>query len=360
MKSISLKKIISAVTIFAVVTSFSFFIFTPKTVDAAALTNVSDQLSSIKASYTTANHTIQFITPTGVTGGQDITLTFAAGFNMNSVDFQDVDVAISSGSSCSSFSDIGVVNGAAVTTSWGYSISGQVITFDTGSGGVTAGRCVQIEIGSNATTGATGNTYIINPTAGTHAIAIGGTITDSGSTSVIIISDDQVVITATVAQTLAFTITDNAIGFGTLSSSASTYATGNAAGTTTETSAHDLTAATNAPSGYSVYISGATLASGANTITAIGTSPTALSAGTEQFGIRATASGGSGTVAAPFAGSSGSYGFGTSPLAGVTFASSATASATTTYSNYYAANISGATEAGAYTTTLTYVATANF
>jgi hypothetical protein len=79
--------------------------------------------------------------------------------------------------------------------------------------------------------------------------------------------------------------------------------------------------------------------------------------GTEQFGFRLTASGGNGAVVAPYAASG--FAFNTAGLPDQV-ATSTTASANTTYSARYLANINASTEAGSYTATLTYVATANF
>jgi hypothetical protein len=104
-------------------------------------------------------------------------------------------------------------------------------------------------------------------------------------------------------------------------------------------------------------VNGATLTSGANTITAIGSSNTASSAGTEQFGLRMSASGGSGTVSVPYAASG--FAFDTAAFPDQV-ASASGSSANTTYSVRYLGNITAQTEAGAYTATLTYVATANF
>lgn len=326
---------------------------------AAALTTISDLLSTQKAS-TLANHRIRFITPTGVTTGQTIVLSFHADFTMGSFSVNNIDLAISSGGTCSSFSDATVAasNGAA---QWGVAQSGQNITFTAPSSGtpVAASRCIEIEIGSNATSGATGATQITNPaTPGTYAIGIaGGTFADSGTATVVIISDDQVQISATVAQTLTFSISDNSIGFGTLDASAARYATGDLAGNAAETGAHDLVAATNATSGYSITVDGATLTSGLNSINSIGASNTASSAGTEQFGLRLTATGGAGAVSAPYAAAG--FAFDTAAFPDQV-AASTTASATTTYSTRYLANITTATESGAYTTVLTYNATANF
>ena len=106
---------------------------------------------------------------------------------------------------------------------------------------------------------------------------------------------------------------------------------------------------------------GATLTSGGNTIAALNSgSPTASSPGSSQFGLRVTASGGSGAVQNPYNGSSGNYAYTSTAGASTTVALSGAASALTTYTLYYLANISATQQAGSYTTTLTYVATATF
>jgi hypothetical protein len=134
-------------------------------------------------------------------------------------------------------------------------------------------------------------------------------------------------------------------------------ANGAATGSGTEVTAHDLTAATNAASGYTIYVLGATLTSGLNTIDAIGGSATASSVGTEQFGLKVSASGGSGAAVAPYASANYAYNATTTQD---DIATSAVPSTTTTYSITYIGNISATTEPGSYATTLTYTATGLF
>ena len=312
---------------------------------AAAITSASDKMSRVKAS-TLANHDIQFTSPTGAAAASTITVTFPAGFTMGSVAFGDMDLL-----------DDGVdITLAAVcaTTTWGAALTGQVITFTSCTGTIAAASVIRIKIGTNA---AGGVNQITNPAAGSYAISIGGTFGDSGNITVQILADDQVAVSATVAQSLTFSISDNTIGFGTLSATASRYATGDLAGSTTEVEAHNLIASTNSGTGYTITVNGNTLTSGEYTITAIGATNTAPATGTEQYGLRMTATGGSGTVSAPYA----AAGFALDTAAFPDEVASATgASADTTYSVRYVANIAGNTEAGSYTSTLTYVATGNF
>lgn len=163
------------------------------------------------------------------------------------------------------------------------------------------------------------------------------------------------------SQTISFSLSANSAGFGTLSPSGSRYATSDSSGSDTEVSAHTITAATNAASGYVVTVTGDTLKKsgvGAPTISAIGFASATPQQGSEQFGIRVTASGGSGAATSPYDDLV-NYAY-----AGVgassEIASSAGQSTDTIYSVRYLANISDATEAGQYQTTLTYVMTAEF
>jgi len=156
-------------------------------------------------------------------------------------------------------------------------------------------------------------------------------------------------------QYITLSITDTAVELGTLSSSA------------VKSDSHDMTVATNATNGFNAIVSGATLTSGANTITAMGAMALASALGTEQFGINLVAN------ATPVVGANPS---GTAPIGsaadqynmadlfafttGATVATSSSAISSTLFTVSYIANITATTEAGTYTTTLTYAATANF
>ncbi|MFO0702790.1 MAG: hypothetical protein U0514_02895 [Candidatus Andersenbacteria bacterium] len=330
---------------------------------AAAITTASDTLTRIKVS-TIADHDFRFVTPTGVDASTDtITFTFPAGFNLGTFNVNNVDFAQGSTGNCSTatFTDKTVAASAGASV-WGAAQSGQVITLtaptNAASGEITAGRCVQLQEGANATFGAAGASQITNPgSTGAQRIDVAGTFGDTGSASVVIITDDQVTLTGNVDQAITFTISANALDFGTFSSSSARWAT-TSGGTGVETSGHTLAAGTNAVNGYSITIQGATLTNGIYTITAIGGSATASTPGTEQYGIRLTASGGSGTVTAPY--DTANYAYNATATTPIQVASSATATLLTTYSVYYLTNITTATEPGTYTTVETYVATGTF
>ncbi len=325
---------------------------------AASTTSMSDNLSREKIS-TLSNHEIFFVTPTGLTAGQTITLSFQSGFTMGSVAFGDVDFATGSTSTCTSATYTEQTLAASPSgATWGVGISGQVLTLTSGTGTVTANRCVRFRIGTNAVTGGAGTNRITNPSsAASYTVTIGGTFGDAGVIAVPIITDDQVQVTATVDPSITFSISANSIGFGTLSASGARYAT-TGGGNGSPTVAHTLAVGTNATSGYTMYLTGDTLTSGANTITAPA-GPSASTVGSEQFGINLSASGGSGTVDTQY-GTSSQYGFGSTATVQDNLASATGASATTTYSATYIANIAAQTEAGSYATTLTYTATATF
>lgn len=159
---------------------------------------------------------------------------------------------------------------------------------------------------------------------------------------------------------LAFTVSDGSIGFGALSSSVSKYATGDLAGSTSETEAHTITAGSTASGGYVITIDGAALRSPTvlNNISSIGGTNTAPNPGHEQFGLRATVTSGNGTVSAPYAASGFAYDKNNFPDEVATGSGDFT---TTTFSFRYVANITTMTTAATdYRTALTYTATGTF
>ncbi|HUC96769.1 MAG TPA: hypothetical protein VMR16_03865 [Candidatus Saccharimonadales bacterium] len=135
---------------------------------------------------------------------------------------------------------------------------------------------------------------------------------------------------------------------------------------TTGTGTSSMTVSTNANSGYSVSYSGATLASGANSLTAMSAGG-ASAAGTKQFGINMMANAtpsvgtgvtgpGTGTAQAGY-NSANSFKF--NP-AGDTIAAATTQTNTNTFTTSYIANMDTSTQAGQYSTAITYTATGNF
>lgn len=325
---------------------------------AASLTALSDTLGRAKKS-TLSSHVIKFTTPSGATGNsQTIILTFPSDYNFTSKTIGTVTLTH------------GTTTGAELTetlaasadaTNWGAAFSGTnnrvfTLTTPTDGSGVSGSR---MEAGHKVilTFDSTNST---NPSsAANYAMGITGSFGDTGTTTVAILDDEQVALTAEVTQSITFTLSGNSAYFGPLSASAAKYASStNTSGDTSEVQAHNIVVGTNAANGYNLTVGGQTLIhTGSSTlsISAIGGSNTASSIGTEQFGLRATATGGSGTVSSPYAASGFAFTAGTTTLA-----TAVAATANTTYSVRYIANIASNTEAGNYATALTYVATGNF
>ncbi len=169
--------------------------------------------------------------------------------------------------------------------------------------------------------------------------------------------------TGLVAGTITFNISNNNLGFGILSAYNPKYATSNGQGSENEIYGNKITASTNGTGGYTIYVQGDTLRSNSNpdfTIDAVGGIPEIPGAGTEQFGIRVSSSGGNGNPIYPYDDS-------------VLYAFNATITAPdaiaedydgddipTEYSIYYLSNISGGTEVSDYSTNITYIVTSNF
>ncbi len=346
---------------------FTFAVFVSKidVVFAGALSSLSDAQSSIKIN-TLSDHTIQFVTPTGISAGQAISLTFSPGYATGTFAIANFDLGTSTSATCSGFADALLQAGAASGITWGVTQATNTIYITSGTATVPANRCIQVKIGSNAIFQASGTAQITNPTAATTT---GATITiagfgDNGTITNNIISDDTVAVSATVAQSFTFTISTSTIYFGALSVGDDKYASStNPLGDSNETIAHTLGVSTNAPSGYTVTIKGQTLTSlqnASNTITGIGGTAASSTLASEQFGIRATTAGGTGsTVSAPYSSAS-SYGYNATATTSAVLATGSGASNTTTYSLRYVANISALTEAGTYVANIVYVATANY
>lgn len=325
---------------------------------AASISEASDNMSRLKINEG-ADHEIIFQTPSGIGAGDTMTFTFASGFVLTGVDDGDIDLETSANPCASASFTAETVSATASGATWGAVAAGQVLTITSGSDTLAANGCVRILIGTNASGG---TNQITNPSsANSYDIDIAGTFGDIGTINVAILADDQVVITATLGPSISFAISDNAIDFGALSNTQTKWATSGAGGATTATSAHNLTASTNASGGYVIYMQGPLLTSGSDNIDSIGTTATApAAAGTaEQFGVRFDASGGTAaTVSAPYA-TAGQYAY-DAVSAPDEIATATGASATTTYSAYYVANVDNNTAAGNYSTTLTYTATATF
>ena len=173
---------------------FLFIAFSPA--NAAKITNASDAMTRAKAG-ASANHTIGFISPSGIPEGATLSATFPVGFNAaglteNDVDLLDDGLPVSTAPDCS-----GVEQASAVWT-------GNVLTLEIcpGDGGAIApGSIVGILIGTNAIDSGVGVNRVKNPAVpGTYNIAIDGSFGDAGAVPVIVTQDDQIGVSACVGE----------------------------------------------------------------------------------------------------------------------------------------------------------------
>ncbi|MEA1925742.1 MAG: hypothetical protein U9M90_00650 [Patescibacteria group bacterium] len=333
-----------------------------KTAKADALTSKSDIMSRLEASVA-ANHTIEFTlsaTGGGVAAGEDITITFPAGFDTSTIVVADID-----------FEDNGTnleLLGTCSGTTWGAAMASDILTLTSCTGTIAASHTVTIEIGTHATFNAvTGTHQITNDTAGTKTIAIAGSNGDDGNLLVQIIADDSVNVTATVGETLSFVINDTEIGFGSLSASTGRWATADANGTDASPAlpdvAHTLEVGTNASGGWAVTYNGALLTSGASdtidgTTGITGDGDGNPAGASEEFGISASTNGNAGIATGYERTATPNWDWETSTT--TTLVSEIVPTATETISVSYLANIVALTEAGDYETDITYIATATF
>ncbi len=226
--------------------------------EAANLTYVKNTLSDSDSS-SLSNHDIQFLSPTGVSAGQAITITFPSLFTGTStVRLQDVDFQIGGVHET-------LVLGAPGAAEWQLSTSStnSVFTFTAGgSESLGALATATIRIGSHATSGATGADRITNPAATTtsYEFIITAGPSDVGQTRVAI--TDNVTVTANVDTSLSFIVYGTTTGI-TVNGSPTTTSTTTAHNTlpfgllsnnVSKTLGQDLTVATNARNGYVVTV----------------------------------------------------------------------------------------------------------
>lgn len=270
------------------------------------------------------------------------------------------------------------------TTPSGFSASSSTLASQPTGLGATTGWTVnaatagslRIVNASNATvsSGAVTATWnsVVNPTATnttfygiitTYSDAAWTTPLDSGT--VALSTATQIQVALTVGEALTFCAGISITGQNCATIAGSTVNLGNGSTVATASGTSVLAASTNATSGYSITVNGATLTSGANTITALA-SGAASTVGTKQFGLNlvsnstpavGAAVSGTGTgAAATNYGTANTFRFGT----GETIATVGAPTNANAYTVSYIANVDGVTPPGAYTSNLTYIATANY
>lgn len=364
-----------AVSVCLAIVLFCYTFFVSLSIaNAAALTTLSNTMSTLETS-AAANHDIKFRTPTGMSSGTIVIDFNTAGFSSGSVDYTDIDLQYGSSSaevngSCSSNCTEATLAAAAGAGAWGAAFATNDLTFSYPTSGGTAiasNDYVRVLIGLNASEGEAGNQRMSNPgSTGSKVITInvGTGPLDTGKLAVVILSDNTQLVQTTIDPYLTFTMDQASI---TLTKSGGGNPTYTQTGFNNGT-ANTLTAATNANSGYTMSYYGDTLktAGGANSIDAMA-AKAASSTGVEQFGFNlkdnatpntgADPSGGSGAAASDYnTADQFKYVVNTT----TTMASASAASATSTFTASYIVNLTETTEAGAYSTTITYVCTGNF
>jgi len=231
------------------------FYYLAPLVKAGTISSYKDTLSDSRPSPVKSNHTIQFTIATAVHASDTVTITFASGFTIGSVDYTDIDLK-DDGTDLT----LAATPGSGAGSALGAAFSGQVLTItENDTDTIAASSVVNIEIGTNATYGVTGDQQIQNPTAAVYSITIGGTFGDTGTIKVAIITG--VTVSATVSEALTVTVAAVADTSCTVTGGTSKVTTTSSTvpfGSVTTEDFYDgcqsLTVNTNAASGYSATI----------------------------------------------------------------------------------------------------------
>lgn len=313
----------------------------PSIASAAQITGRSVVLGSSAANVNTS-YTFNFTVPTAsiIRSAAFTACTTASGACSTPAGF-----SVASATLTSQPTNLGDASGWTINTATAGSLR---IVNATNSTNPTGGQVVSFSNVTNPS--ATNDTFYIRITS----------YSDSAWTTPI---DNGVVATSTAGQITVSVIVDEKISF---SLASATVSLTQPSTVTTGTGTSTMTVSTNATSGYSVNYNGATLTSGVNTINPMAVAGPSI-ANTRQFGINLMSN------ATPTVGSNVSGSGSGVPAAGYNTADQfkfntsgdviATASVPTnsnTYTTSYIVNADGSTAAGAYTTILTYTATANF
>jgi hypothetical protein len=174
----------------------------------------------------------------------------------------------------------------------------------------------------------------------TYDATSAGTLIDQDDVA-FVIAPSTVTVSATVNETLTFSLGSTTVALGSLSTGSVSTGTGN------------MTVATNAANGYGVNASGVTLTKGTDTIPFV-SDGTAVAAGTAGYGLRVS-------TCASGATCSSTQDIGSGLTAGITDLIARTSPTTGDTSTItYRASINGGTPAGNYSSTVSYVAVGKF
>jgi len=245
----TLLQAITAVVTFATIL---WFVGVPSfRAEAANVSSFSNTLSD-SAPGAGSNHTLSFVTPTGLAAGETISINFGTAIfgNIDNIAAEDIDLNVNG-------TEESLVDGAASGADWGVIASGDVIDITSGTDTIAANATVTIRIGTNAVEGGTGVNQITNPSVGSYEITL--TVdTDNGATRVAII--DAVTVTAAVETVFTFAVTGVDAGLTVNGDTVSSTSTSTAIpfgvleANTAKTAAQDLQVNTNAANGFVVTV----------------------------------------------------------------------------------------------------------
>lgn len=220
---------------------------------------------------------------------------FQGNFSNNTVRCITISYCTTATGSCTK--PTGMVTTSATKDSSGWSgFNPANWTLDATTDGVTKYTNATGEAGGNNYSVSTGT--ITNPSSAQTVFVRVNTYSDTGCSSSVdsgvvatAIISSGVSVSATVAETLSFSIDDYAVGFGELTSASRRYATGDGNGSGTETSATTLTLSTNAANGAIVTIedegngSNAGLYNSASSVLIPAVASSDVTAGDDEYGI---------------------------------------------------------------------------
>jgi hypothetical protein len=219
--------------------------------EAANVISFSDTLSD-SAPGASSDHTLTFVTPTGLVAGETISLTFETGFlDIDNLVAQDVDLNVNGVEET-------LIDGAASGASWQVVAAGSVVDIISGTSTIGSNATVTIRIGTNAFSGGAGSNQITNPSVGSYTIDVTFGAGDLGQTRVAIV--DAVTVSASVQTIFNFTVLGvdadlNINGDTTTATSTSTSIPfGLLVADTAATAAQDLQVSTNAANGFVVTV----------------------------------------------------------------------------------------------------------
>jgi hypothetical protein len=220
--------------------------------EAANVTSFSNTLSD-SAPTVSSNHTLTFVTPSGLSAGETISINFGTGIfsDIASIVAQDVDLNVNG-------TEEALIDGPASGANWNVTAAGDVIDITSGTDTIGSNATVTIRIGTNATSGGAGGNQITNPAVGSYEIMVDVGNTDDGATRVAIV--DSVTVTAAVETIFDFTVLGVSSGLTvngdtvTSTSTSTAIPFGVLVPDTPATAAQDLQISTNAANGFVVTV----------------------------------------------------------------------------------------------------------